>query len=281
MLEPQTGPKRGAVRRSLLIVLLAVAALLLPAATANAITFGQPDGNLHPNVGALLADYDPDSPGPDVLCSGTLIAPTVFLTAAHCTAFLEAEGISQVWVTFAPTYDEDATTTAGLLAGSYVTHPEFGSGGAADTHDIAVVLLQQAPVGITPAQLPTAGLLDELRASHQLRSQTFTAVGYGTVREDKTGGPHALFFDAIRRYALQSALNLEKAWLLLSMNPSTGSGGTCYGDSGGPHFLGGVESNLIVSITITGDAMCRATDKTYRLDTASARDFLDDFVTLP
>jgi hypothetical protein len=42
-----------------------------------------------------------------------------------------------------------------------------------------------------------------------------------------------------------------------------------------------VTSNLIVSITITGDAWCRASDKTYRLDTASARDFLDDFVTLP
>jgi hypothetical protein len=144
-----------------------------------------------------------------------------------------------------------------------------------------VVLLAQAPVGITPAELPTAGLLDQLKAGHQLRAQTFTAVGYGTVREDKTGGPHAFFFDVIRRYALQSALNLEKAWLLLSMNPSTGNGGTCYGDSGGPHFLGGVTSNLVVSITITGDAWCRASDKTYRLDTASARDFLDDFVTLP
>jgi hypothetical protein len=42
-----------------------------------------------------------------------------------------------------------------------------------------------------------------------------------------------------------------------------------------------VESNLIVSITITGDAMCRATDKTYRLDTEAARDFLDEFVTCP
>jgi hypothetical protein len=134
-----------------------------------------------------------------------------------------------------------------------------------------VVLLAQAPVGVTPAELPTAGLLDQLKAGHQLRAQTFTAVGYGTVREDKTGGPHAFFFDVIRRYALQSALNLEKAWLLLSMNPSTGSGGTCYGDSGGPHFLGGVESNLIVSITVTGDAMCRATDKTYRLDTPSGQ----------
>ena len=97
------------------------------------------------------------------------------------------------------------------------------------------------------------------------------AVGYGTVPEDKTGGPHAFFFDAIRRYALQSALNLEMAWLLLSMSPSTGSDGTCYGDSGGPHFLGGVESNLMVSITVTGDAMCRATDKTYRLDTPSGQ----------
>jgi secreted trypsin-like serine protease len=282
MLEPQTGPKGGAVRRSLLIVLLAGAALLLPAVTANAITFGQPDGNLHPNVGALVADWDPDSPGPDILCSGTLIAPTVFLTAAHCTAFLEAEGISQVWVTFVPAYDEDSTSLAGLVAASsFVGNPLFGSGGASDTHDIAVVLLAQAPAGITPARLPTAGLLDQLKAAHQLDDRTFTAVGYGTVREDKTGGPHSLFFDGVRRYALQHALNLEKAWPLLSMNPSTGSGGTCYGDSGGPHFLGGVESNLVVSITITGDFWCRATDKTYRVDTPAARAFLDEFVTLP
>jgi hypothetical protein len=101
------------------------------------------------------------------------------------------------------------------------------------------------------------------------------------VRETKKTGPHAFFFDAIRRYALQSFLSLQKSWLTLNMNPSTGSGGTCYGDSGGPHFLGGVTSNLLVSITVTGDAMCRATDKTYRLDTASARAFLDDFVAVP
>jgi len=157
----------------------------------GAITFGQPDGDRHPNVGALLADWDPDSPGPDILCSGTLIDERVFLTAAHCTAFLESEGIAQVWVPFAPANDEDATSLAGLFAGTSVTHPEFGSGGASHPHDIAVVLLELSP-GITPAVLPAAGLLDRFKASHELRDRIFTAAGYGTVREDKTGGPPAL-----------------------------------------------------------------------------------------
>jgi secreted trypsin-like serine protease len=265
---------------AVLAVLLTMAALWLQTGSASAITFGQPDGNRHPNVGALLADYDPDSPGPDILCSGTLIGSRVFLTAAHCTAFLESEGISQVWVTFAPSYDEDSTSLAGLFAGSYVTDPAYnnysGPGGVADPHDIAVVLLQQSP-GLTPAQLPPAGFLNGLKAAGTLTSQTITAVGYGTVREDKTHGPAAFFFDGVRRFVLQSPLNLEPSWLLVSMQPSTGNGGTCYGDSGGPHFLG----SMIVATTITGDAMCRATDKDYRLDTASARGFLDDFVTLP
>jgi secreted trypsin-like serine protease len=254
--------------------------VLATGGAANAITFGHPDGGRHPNVGALLADWDPDSPGQDIVCTGTLIDDRVFLTAAHCTAFLDSIGIERVRVTFTPEYDEDSASLAGTFTGSYVTHPAYGSGGNNDPHDIAVVLLDKSP-GLQPAQLPRAGLLNDLKASHELDDRTFTAVGYGTVREDKRRGFQPLFFDGMRRYAMQSALNIEKAWLLLSMNPSTGNGGTCYGDSGGPHFLGGVKSNLIVSTTITGDAPCRATDKTYRLDTAPARNFLDDFVKLP
>jgi hypothetical protein len=67
--------------------------------------------------------------------------------------------------------------------------------------------------------------------------------------------------------------------LRLSQNPSTGDGGTCYGDSGGPNFLG--DSQVIASITITGDIPCRSRNVTYRLDTLSARAFLGQFVTLP
>jgi hypothetical protein len=63
------------IGKGLTLVLLAVASLVLSIGPAGGITFGQPDGNRHPNVGALLADWDPDSPGPDILCSGTLIPP--------------------------------------------------------------------------------------------------------------------------------------------------------------------------------------------------------------
>ncbi len=181
-----------------------------------------------------------------------------------------------MWVTFDPQF----TPSASLIHGSYVTNPLFGfsgPGGSSDPHDQAVVLLDQTATGITPARLPTENLLGSI----DLSSQTFTAVGYGTVRVDKTGGPNAFFFDSTRRYATQFFLSLQRAWLNLSENPSTGSGGTCFGDSGGPHFLGGVESNLEVALTVTGDAVCRATDKTYRLDTQAARAFLSGYVTLP
>ena len=247
---------------------------------AQAITNGTPDGDLHPNVGTVVADWRPASPGPDITCSGTLIAADVFLTVAHCVEFLESGGFA-VHVTFDPTYDEDAVSPAGLIAGTAVRHPLFGSGGQSDPHDIAVILLEKSP-GIAPAELPTADLLDQRQAAGAMHDQTFTAVGYGRAHVDKTGGPHAwLERDGVRLYATQTFLSLQPSWLRLSMNPSLDSGGACAGDSGGPHFLGGVESDLVVSITVGGDRWCRATDDTYRLDTESARDFLAQFVALP
>ncbi len=87
--------------------------------------------------------------------------------------------------------------------------------------------------------------------------------------------------ETTRMVAEQTFLSLQPTWLTLNMNPSTGSGGACYGDSGGLHFLGGMESNLVVSITVTGDAMCRATDKTYRLETFPAQEFLSRFGLVP
>jgi secreted trypsin-like serine protease len=248
-----------------------VLTILALAGPAQAITFGQVDTtNRFPHVGAVIAEYT--EPGTkEVLCSGTLMSPSVFLTAGHCTAFLESIGVRDVWVTFDPSFD----AASPLIHGTYHTHPLFDSGGQSNTFDLAVIVLDSSVSGITPARLPTLNQLD----ATSLKSQRFTAVGYGTVRNDKTKAGQTFAFDGMRRYADQSFRSLTKAWLNLSMNPSTGSGGTCYGDSGGPHFLAG--TNVVAAVTVTGDAFCRATDVDYRVDTTWAREFLGQFLTLP
>jgi hypothetical protein len=73
--------------------------------------------------------------------------------------------------------------------------------------------------------------------------------------------------------------SINPSWLRISMNPSHGDGGGCYGDSGGPNFLG--SGRVLAATTITGDAICRSTNVVYRLDTPAARTFLGQFVTLP
>lgn len=260
--------------RKVLVVALASGALVLVSALpAGAITYGQPDGDLHPNVGALIAEWR--EPGQkDQLCTGTLISPTVFLTAAHCTAFLESEGISEVWVTF----DSEFTERSKLIPGTMHTNPGYNQR-QSDPGDIAVLTFARPVKRIDPASLPSAGLLDQMAADDALRGFQFTAVGYGTHQPTRGGGPPQFESLDIREYATSTFAALNDAWLRLSQNSATGDAGTCYGDSGGPNFF--ADSSMIASITVTGDAMCLATNVTYRLDIPTARAFLDDFVALP
>ena len=241
---------------------LAAALALTIAAPAGAVTNGSPDGDGHPNVGGLVADHA-YSDGTWIYCSGTLISPTVFLTAAHC-----AEG-ERVRVTFDTAYQDGDKVYAGTFHGD----PLYNQA-QSDPHDIAVVVLDKAVKGITPAKLPAAGSLSKLSGD-----QRFTSVGYGAYEVTNEPGGHQYLYDDVRMVATGTLNSINSAWLRISMNPSTGDGGTCYGDSGGPNFLG--TTDIVAATTITGDAVCRSTNVDYRLDTASARAFLRDYVRLP
>jgi secreted trypsin-like serine protease len=249
------------VRRLTIVPVLV--AILCAASPAAAITNGTPDGNKHPNVGGLVAP-EPYSDGTWIYCSGTLISPTVFLTAAHC-----GEDGERVAVTFDTAYQEGDK----LYYGTFEADPLYNQS-QSDPHDIAVVVLDQPVRGITPAELPEADSLSNLSGS-----QTFTSVGYGAYEVTKGPGGHQYLYNDVRMVATGTLNSTNPSWLRISMNPSTGNGGTCYGDSGGPNFLG--STNIVAAITITGDAVCRSTNVDYRLDTASARAFLANYVALP
>jgi V8-like Glu-specific endopeptidase len=251
------------MRKVLLAFAMMVVAIFMVSGMASAITDGQPDGNRHPNVGGLVNDTQyPD--GTWIYCSGTLISPTVFLTAAHCGD----EG-TRVRVTFDPAYEDGDKT----YAGTFYADPAY-PGTSSDAHDIAVVVFDKPIKGLTPATLPSADSLSSLSSD-----QTFTSVGYGAYEVTNDPGGHQYLYDDVRQYATGTLNAINKTWLRISMNASTGNGGTCYGDSGGPNFLGNTDT--IAAITITGDAVCRSTNVVYRLDTESARAFLSNYVTLP
>jgi hypothetical protein len=201
-------------------------------------------------------------------CSGVLVSPTVLVTTAHCDI-----GTSQVDVTFDSAY----TSGAKLYQGTFHGNPLFNKT-ASDPRDVGVVVFDQAIPGITPAQLPARNSLNRLS-----KDQQFTPVGYGaTIPHHQKGGPTLTYPDT-RMYAVSTLNATNPAWLRLSQNSSTGNGGTCYGDSGGPNFLGAgsSETRIVAAITITGDTWCKATNVDYRLDTDAARSFLGQYVTLP
>ncbi|MGZ4320453.1 MAG: trypsin-like serine peptidase, partial [Gaiellaceae bacterium] len=123
-----------------LLLLAVLGSALAFAATGAAITNGVPDGNAHPEVGALLAQQA-FSDGTWEECTGTLISARVFLTAEHCD-----EGVSRVEVTFASIFDRATSTT---YWGTWHGDPSYNQT-SSDPNDLAVVLLDKAERGITP-----------------------------------------------------------------------------------------------------------------------------------
>jgi len=247
--------------------------------TPELISNGEPTGeSLYGNVGALLYDFDEDGriEGWEQSCTGSLIAPRVFLTAAHCVI-----GYPDPTPQFYVTFDSNLLDRlSGVITATGFEYDQRYGHDQANLYDLAVVFLpERSTRGITPLQLPKLGLLDELQAKGGLTQQMFVNVGYGT-GATRTGPP-SFPWSGLREYSLSEFMGLQQNWLGLLMNSNaTGEGGDCYGDSGGPKFFEG-NTRLIVATVTTGDYPCRATTWDQRLDTSTSREFLGRFVTLP
>lgn len=249
------------------IFLAACTAALVAAGGAQAIVNGEPDGNRHPYVVAL--GFLDASGRPSQFCTGTLVSPTLVVTAGHCT--YGASG-AVVWAdsrAFGP------PRSFGLPA----THPDFTPQiTTPNTGDLGVVrLLAPIPLQGGYAALPAASYLDDLgtRRGHELG---VTLVGYGAQSLDPFVPPGERRFGTARIKNLQSSFVRDYG---LKVSGANGSGrtGSCLGDSGGPVLHG--DSNVIVGVQSFGDDSCTGASYAYRLDTPSARSFLDDFIALP
>jgi len=192
-----------------LTVMLLLFMLLSITTPVHAITYGELDGNRHPNVGGLVASRQ-YSDGTWLYCSGTLISPTVFLTAAHCD-----EGTTRVTVTFDPDYMAGDKT----YTGTWYADPLY-NWKQSDPHDIAVVVFDKPIKGIVPARLPAADSLSNLSGSQQ-----FTSVGYGAYEVTNEPGGHQYLYNDVRMVATGTLNSTNPAWLHISMNPATGNGG--------------------------------------------------------
>ena len=262
--------------KTLLVVFSVLVILALAVSPVGAITDGEPDGNDHPYVGLMVAQ-DEDG-NPLWRCSGTLLSDSVFLTAGHCTEAPAAH--VEIWF--------DADVESGIPANGYPftgdvggtphTHPDYNPN-AFFFRDVGVVVLDESfpsPNG-EYGELPSLNQLDALKTRRGLQNVTFTAVGYGLQRINP------VFVEAERvRMVAHPKLNQINVpgftgdfSLLLSNNHSTG--GTCFGDSGGPNFLG--DSNVVAGVTSFAlNGNCAGTGGVFRMDRSWSLDWVGSFL---
>jgi secreted trypsin-like serine protease len=275
--------------RTLFAIMAAlVGALAVAVAPGSAITGDWVEDNQHPYVG-LVVFYDEDG---EFLwrCSGSLLTPTVFLTAGHCADTVSGAVTARVYfqqdagVNYDPATEVDPVTgypeycAAGTLGVTCATSDELynfdftGSLTLPNTHDVGLVILDQ-PIELSEyGVLAVAGSLDQLATQRGVQDLTFTVSGYGLTYRQQVNNKKPNESYRERLMALSHLVNLNSAFNagfnLQTVGNGEGEGGTCSGDSGGPVFYGGYESNIIVAVTSFGlNALCRGTDFAYRTDT--------------
>jgi hypothetical protein len=298
------------MRRLLLVAVLA--ALMLTFATgASAITNGQPDNGRHPYVGLMVA-LDKDAI-PLWRCSGSLLSPTIFLTAGHCTeppaahieiffaegpiltdpdylAAQQANAPNPVSCNASPAFD--GYPCQGDVGGTPHPNPDFciGCGNGLPGfafRDVGVVELDDAvPTSVVGeyADLPSPGQVDTLP-----NKTPIDFVGYGVQFQAQIPGsqlpkppPFYRWTGPRQRLFAPSELvsgNFKHSseFLRLALNASGGSGGLCFGDSGGPDLLGGTDTVLGVNSYVT-NINCNGVGYSQRVDVPEVLDWIESFL---
>jgi Trypsin len=277
----------------------AVGLICAAVATTRAITNGQPDEDRHPYVGLMVAL---DSKGiPQWRCSGSLVSPTLFLTAGHCTETPAAH--VEIWFAAGPVPTDpdylaavnanpgtpvscndspafDGYPCQGDAGGTPHPHPDFCTGcgpglpGFA-SHDVGVVVLDAVVPTLVVgeyAQLPAVNLVDTLA-----NKTPVDFVGYGVQFQAQIPGnqlpqPPPFYRWAGPRERLFAPSELVSGnfkqgdeFLRLALNSGRGSGGLCFGDSGGPDLLGGTDIVLGVNSYVT-NVNCSGVGYAQRVD---------------
>lgn len=241
---------------------------------ASAVTDGELDGDGHPFVGLMVAQ---DAAGnPLWRCSGTLLSPTLYLTAGHCT---EAPAVhAEIW------FDTDVESGipgngypfAGDVGGTTYQHPQYDPN-AFYLFDLGVVILDEPMTMTRYGSLPALNVLDRMARRRGLQDVTFTSVGYGLQMSFPDAASWKENNERVRMVAHPHLLQINAPGftgnfsLLLSNNTATG--GTCFGDSGGPNFIG--TSTVVGGVTSFGmNSTCGGTGGVYRVDRADDLDWL-------
>jgi hypothetical protein len=271
------------MRKISLLVALALAVLPLGlGAPAQAVTYGTPDGDDHPYVGLMIAQ---DGQGnPLWRCTGTLIDAELFLTAGHCTE-APAEHV-EIWFAAGPVDTDPRFVESGDCAsvptgggaagegypctgdvgGTPYVHPDYDPS-AFYLNDLGMVQLDEPLVMDEYGVLPEEGQLSGLKAGKK-NGQVFTSVGYGLQRAFPDAASWKDEAEKVRLQANPRLIQIDNGYtgdysMILTNNANTG--GTCFGDSGGPNFIG--DSNVIGGVTSYGkNPTCGGQGGVYRVD---------------